>query len=467
MTLTLTVLRCPAQDRHVAPETRRVESGTFVLGRAGQADWVLAEPGDKPQLSRRHCVLISQGSNWTLTDLSTNGTMLNGERTQHNVPTRALRAGDRLALGEYEIEIGLAPAAAYGDPGSGFGTRGASDATSEGLYPGRGFDDAHGHSTGFEESAPASVRLPEGFGTEFSAAEKPAFVGIAAQFDHSPAQDDVIRLPQARMTLPAEWDTAPDASRVLRMAPEPMPAMVEPARPALVADALLDAFLDGAGMASAARPGNAAAAMREAGAAFRAFVQGLRRVMMARAEVKSAFRIEQTMVRSRRNNPLKFAAGDDDALAALLGSGRHSDMTAAAAVEGALTDIRLHELATMAAMREAVQAMLGRLDPARFLSTAGASMLPASRRARAFDLFEAEFQKLREAYSEKFDDAFGKAFAVAYERVVNDLRMRSSEQDQRAPDKGAGGKAAGDIEGRGQEGWDQIARSLHGREPFG
>ena len=81
------------------------------------------------------------------------------------------------------------------------------------------------------------------------------------------------------------------------------------------------------------------------GKAFRTLVSGLRAVLIARASIKSEFRIEQTMIRARGNNPLKFSAGDDDALAALLGTGRRTDMTAAQAVADALKDIRLHELA--------------------------------------------------------------------------------------------------------------------------
>jgi type VI secretion system FHA domain protein len=186
---------------------------------------------------------------------------------------------------------------------------------------------------------------------------------------------------------------------------------------------ILEAFLVGAGMAEA-RPDNPVSAMREAGAAFRAFVRGLRGVLIARAEIKSAFRIDQTMVRARRNNPLKFAAGDDDALAALLGTGRRTDMTAKEAVEGALTDIRHHELATMAAMQDAVRELLGRLDPARFKAAAGGGLLAAQRRAHAFDLYEAEYKQIQDALGDKLDDAFGRAFAAAYERVTADLRSK-------------------------------------------
>ena len=118
--------------------------------------------------------------------------------------------------------------------------------------------------------------------------------------------------------------------------------------------ALLAAFLEGAAMTDM-RPADPARMMRWLGAAFRTLVSGLRSVLIARATIKSEFRIEQTVIRARGNNPLKFSAGDDDALAALLGTGRRTDMTASAAVADALKDIRLHELASMAAMQSAVR----------------------------------------------------------------------------------------------------------------
>jgi len=69
----------------------------------------------------------------------------------------------------------------------------------------------------------------------------------------------------------------------------------------------------------AARPADPAAALEALGAAFRALVSGLRLALIARSAIKGEFRIEQTVIRSRGNNPLKFSADDDDALLALLG----------------------------------------------------------------------------------------------------------------------------------------------------
>ena len=90
------------------------------------------------------------------------------------------------------------------------------------------------------------------------------------------------------------------------------------------------------------------------------------------------------MIQARGNNPLKFSAGDDDALAALLGAGRRTDMAPHEAVADALRDIRLHELASMAAMQSAVRAVLDGLDPAKLRAQAeqGGGMSCCRRRRR-------------------------------------------------------------------------------------
>ncbi len=191
---------------------------------------------------------------------------------------------------------------------------------------------------------------------------------------------------------------------------------------------LLAAFLRGAGMEGATLA-DPPATMAALGAAFRELVGGLRQALMARAAVKGEFRIEQTMIRARGNNPLKFSAGDDDALGALLGSGRHVDMTPAEAVADALRDMRLHELAAAAAMQAAVRALVARLDPAPLRAEAerGGGLLAAQRRAHAFELYEKLHAAVTRDLADDFDSVFGKAFARAYEDALHeaDERKRS------------------------------------------
>jgi type VI secretion system FHA domain protein len=190
--------------------------------------------------------------------------------------------------------------------------------------------------------------------------------------------------------------------------------------------ALLAAFLAGAGLPDA-RPADPTATMQRLGETYRALVSGLRAVLIARASIKSEFRIEQTLIRPRGNNPLKFAA-NDDAVSALLGVGRHTDMAPAKAVHDALRDIRLHELASMAAMQAAVRALLQGLDPDKVRASveqaSGISVLPNQKKARAWDAYEALHARIVQALSDDFDSVFGKAFARAYEEALDDLAAR-------------------------------------------
>ena len=97
-------------------------------------------------------------------------------------------------------------------------------------------------------------------------------------------------------------------------------------------------------------------------------------------------------------------------------------MTAEAAVTDALRDMRLHELATMAAMQTAVRALLQRFDPAPLKTEAekGGGLLLGQRRARAFELFEALHAQVTRALADDFDSVFGKAFARAYEQALHE-----------------------------------------------
>ena len=232
--------------------------------------------------------------------------------------------------------------------------------------------------------------------------------------------------------VPAAAPTPPPRAVDPTPTPRPMPAPLQARgevaqpQPAENDGALLAAFLRGAGVGDA-KPPEPVRTMERVGQAVRAMVAGLRQAMIARASIKGEFRIEQTMVRASGNNPLKFSAGDDDALAALLGLGRRTDMAPAAAVADALRDMRLHELATVAAMQSAVRAMLAEFAPdklAKQTEQGGFNVLSAQKKARQWDAFEAHHAKVTQALSDDFDSVFGKAFARAYEQALRDATAK-------------------------------------------
>jgi type VI secretion system protein ImpI/type VI secretion system protein len=447
--LTLSVLRCPDA---VPPETRRITGGEFRIGRGPDNDWIMPDP--ERLLSKRHCVVAFRNGGWALADTSTNGTFLNRDSEPlGNGQVRELRDGDRIRFGAYEIEVrlqedALTPPARGG--ASPFDDPFGDDVFAVPPPPQDRFtQSAFGNDPLFGGPPPQqSVTMPVRYDA-MSPPNDDDFFAAPTQPDHAPSFQDAFRPPPlAPKLIPDDdWDLGfpgaplPPQTPPTPAAPPPIPApspFTEPAdfapRPAppppptapLAGDALLAAFLEGAGLAGA-KPENPEAAMRALGAAFRATVSGIRQALIARASIKGEFRIEQTMIRARGNNPLKFSADDDDALTALLGLGRRMDIPPAAAIADALRDMRLHELATMAAMQDAVRALLTQLDPTKLRAeaeTTGMTVLPAQKKARAFDAYEKLHNQITRALADDFDSIFGKAFARAYETALRDISAR-------------------------------------------
>ncbi|TQF79637.1 type VI secretion system-associated FHA domain protein TagH [Elioraea sp. Yellowstone] len=441
MDLVLSIVRCP--DAAV-PETRSFGGGEVVLGRGEDCTWKLVDPDQ--HLSRRHCAVSFHGGAWHVTDLSTNGTFVNRAAAPIGKGNEvALNDGDRLTLGEYEIEVRIAAPA-----------RGA-------MFPPQAApaDDPFAAFTTEPPAGPGPVPLggpliPDDFSLEPEPPQEDPWHG-GSRPDHMPAGSDYFAPPKVTPAplpddwdlgplpstptaapggkIPDEWDldapppppAQPPAEPPREAAPLPPPAPVAspvraagPTPPAAAGDAaLLEAFLEGMGLAGIEPGGpDPATLMKGLGAAFRAFVEGLREVLITRATIKSEFRIEQTIIAARGNNPLKFSPTAEDALVAMLGRSR-AFMAPDAAVKDALDDIKRHELATMEAMQAAVRALLARLDPAAIRSEAeqggGLSLLPAQKRARAFEIFEQRFAAALADLDDSSDGVFARAFAKAYE----------------------------------------------------
>lgn len=443
MTLSISILRCPDS---VSPQTRKITGGELSIGRGPENDWVLPDP-DRV-LSKRHCVVAYRQGGWQVADVSSNGTYINrdAEPIGHG-KLQDLRDGDRLRLGSYELELRVEQAddgnigLGFGAPRPAPGAARAADpfgddpfATPIARRTDNPFGDASllGGPAKLASGFAPGMALPLDFDPLAPDPRDAPFSG-PTQSNHSPAVADAFS-PPAVNRLPDDWDLdfaaplapQPPAPAPLPVASAPVPPVesapvVPPPAPAALGDDLLAAFLRGADMEHA-RPDDAVAAMERLGAAFRAVVSGIRQTLIARAAVKSEFRIEQTMIRARGNNPLKFSTSDDDSLAALIGAGRRADMQAADAVTDALRDIRLHELATMAAMQSGVRALLQRLDPAP-LREAGektGGIMPGAKRAKAFELYEKLHGDIRAALADDFDSVFGKEFARAYEQALRE-----------------------------------------------
>lgn len=72
------------------------------IGRNSYLDWTLPDPARV--VSGRHCEIAYRDGGYWITDVSTNGTYLNGSDRRLTEPTQ-LRTGDRIAIGDYLINV--------------------------------------------------------------------------------------------------------------------------------------------------------------------------------------------------------------------------------------------------------------------------------------------------------------------------------------------------------------------------
>ncbi|WP_160000071.1 type VI secretion system-associated FHA domain protein TagH [Roseomonas sp. 18066] len=433
MELSLSVLRCPDS---AVPETRQAR-GDFCIGRAPGNDWVLADP-DRV-LSKKHCVLEFRAGGWQIRDLSTNGCFLNGAATPVGRDrTAPLADGDRLRLGAWEIELRVGAGAGASSPGNAWGGGdpfAAAPSSPEPPLPYGGPPPGAALDPLFDPMAAAPPpRRP--FGETAPEAPDPFGEGEAPMPDHRPSAHDAFTPPPTRSAslIPDDWDLEMPAAAPPPVAPAPVPVapvapppVAPPPAPPPVAGgeaAALAAFLDGAGLPPHALTGaDAAAALRAAGAVTRAAVAGIRALLIARADIKREFRIEQTMLRAAGNNPVKFAASDLAALQALLSNPE------AGALEETVADLAAHQAATLAATQAAARALLSRLSPAPLeAGDSGGGILPGSKEKRLWEAYKALHRQTVAQFDDDFDSAFGKAFARAYEDAAPGRAARGGRE---------------------------------------
>ncbi len=446
--------------------TRSLDRGTLSIGRGADNDWVLPDP-DR-HLSKTHCVVSIENGRCVLTDLSTNGVFVNGAREPISRDNRViLTDGDEFRLGDYTITAEEtnerlrpedAPDDAYADPLSTRGGSGMLDVDPLDDPLGRPHDPAFRHPM---PAAPPPQRAEDPFDmlderqpVRKTGFDDDLFHGVTPAADWTgPAQSDHADAPQHAFNVrpvpppvpPGEIDFdallgdtppgEPEPPRAAapvpppRAAPdpfrEPAPPPPPPAPPA-AAEALLAAFLAGAGVPDLKLPGqDAEAAMRSAGEVFHALVEGLRGVLMSRAAVKNEFRVEQTMLRARDNNALKFSVTPEEAVAALLLPARAGYKPPLDAAREAFEDIRSHELAVMAGVQTALLGLLRRFDPAslekRLQPGMLDSVLPSARRARTWELFCITYKDITREAEDDFQSVFGREFARAYDAQTSKL----------------------------------------------
>jgi predicted component of type VI protein secretion system len=200
-----------------------------------------------------------------------------------------------------------------------------------------------------------------------------------------------------------------------RQAPEPVPAPNE----------LAGALRRGLGLARGVGPTIGPEQAERIGALLRAMTAGTLELLTARMVAKRELGAAGTQLRTRENNPLKFSPDADAALSHLLGPAERGFLEPRMAVQEAFDDLRAHQVALLAGMRAALEAVMSRFDPAalekRLARGSPLELIPANRRARLWSSYSEEYARIVSEIEDDFDALLGNAFLKAYQAQLQAL----------------------------------------------
>lgn len=411
-------------------------------------DWVLPDPSR--HISGRHFVIGFEKGGYTISDVSTNGTFVLGER--HRIDgKRPIRSGDRFTVGHYIVAATIESAArdvgrtasevqgrsllqtpphmqqrvADDDPWSSLGG-GAVEPVDPLPKPAkgrRGLDDLDD----FLPLGGPAVTPPPGQGERHM--PPPVDRPIPQQM---PPLDRPGPPPAVSAPTPAPgsggWNQPP--AHVPRESgawtghdgdhAPPGPSHPPLSRQDAPGERFVTVFLEAAGLSGwAVPPGAEEALARELGRCVRVATDEIMVLLKDRdAQKKFTRGGDRTMHAATGNNPLKmFRPDGDQALDAMFVRPRDGFMTGAPAFENALRDLRQHQFAVFAAIQPALAEVLDGLTPDEILGDSNS--LLGGRKSRAWETYVQRYdQKSGEnGLLDLFLEAFARAYGEALHRA--------------------------------------------------
>jgi type VI secretion system protein ImpI len=421
----------------------QVEGRGLDIGRDQHLDWTLPDPSR--HVSSKHCEIRFRDGGYWLHDVSTNGTFVNGAQFRLEAP-HLLRSGDRLSIGQYiiavEIEgpgaperLGTPASSAHESPADLWG------AASEAAAP----DDRRDYMPErVRKAAPDFLDFASGLGpAEFlqppNSAPDPDFDVAAAGPEDNWLRGKIPPPPIAPLEPIAPTPRRPvsqrpaatSAGQRLPSTPvEAAPPRVEeapqpvrsPANPGAEID-ILARIARAAGVPERAIAGRDPGALADdIGAVLRLMAQNLAQMLSSRSETKSLMRSSsRTMIRALENNPLKFTAAPEEALAIMLGPPTRNYLDAKTTVERSFTDLKAHQMQTYGAMQGALEALFEDLAPEKIDSSVeadrGLGALVGSRKAKLWDTYVERWRAKTKRSDGRLSEAFMLLFAESYDRL--------------------------------------------------
>lgn len=133
-------------------------------------------------------------------------------------------------------------------------------------------------------------------------------------------------------------------------------------------------------------------------------VQGCMQLLQARRVFKEEMGGELTTISGKANNPLKFSSSPEEALARLLGEPSPAYLPADEALRQAFQDVLSHMQLSVAQIQTTIEQVQTTLDPKVIMAQANRQGslslgLSAARKARLWDLYCEQYQKLGDTWN--------------------------------------------------------------------
>ena len=401
------------------------------IGRSPSCDYVLDDVSK--YISSNHATVIEENNQLLIQDTSSNGVFLNGATDSlGRGKTTPLTHGDTVTIGDYSLTVSVGAATTADDPYGDFEPPPAAKSADDPFDPFRGeeldwtpvsskqekVDDVWDD----EPAAPVASSTTE----DSDWANWPDNRKNSNAPAEQPSTDPFDWLPESS----SEPKSAPQPQRSAEAAPgrpEP-PARSAPVQERPAAEPNLDALFRAAGLNPSDFNSIDPAVLHETlGMLLRSSVDGMMALLQSRAELKNAIRADITRLSRENNNPLKFSADPEEALMKLLSShAQRGYLPPDVAVNQAVEDLKVHQLAMLEGMKAAVRALLKQFDPEQLVhklekSSPLAANIPITREAKLWQLFEEKFSSIHEEAVSDFNELFGREFRNAYLRRIRKM----------------------------------------------
>ncbi len=357
------------------------------IGRSLQNDWILPDPDRF--ISGRHAAIDFKGGIYYLIDTSSNGVYINNEMEPIGKGNpRRLFDGDTMRMGDFQFRV-------------------AVDCGESLIMP---LEEKKALMPNNTEQFVDEVSLRTGMKLLDEEEITGEDVFQSALFGSSP--EKVEPEPEIKIEVETKVDKEITSTEVVDV----------------TAEDLFDSFLDGLGVNRVElHPSqDRAEMMLTAGQVLREFVRGTTNLLASRANLKNTFRLDQTTVLPRQNNPMKFSENTTDLLKQLLVGGEGEYLGAKDSVREVCKDLINHQNAFLDAMNSAFIDFADRFEPDElqegFDQSLDGGLFSFMNKSKYWTLYRDLYPIITEKGGGRFPQMFGEEFVKAYERQIADYQ---------------------------------------------